>query len=100
MTAGLLTEAAGWGAAVLLLVGYLLLSTRRIGVGRGYQTINIVGSAGLAVNGVVHGAWPSATLNLAWLAVALVGLRPRHRESTPEVEVREVKVREVEVSER
>jgi hypothetical protein len=81
MTARLLTEATGWGAAVLLLVGYLLLSTRRIGVGRGYQTINIVGSAGLALNAVVHSAWPSAMLNLAWLAIALIGLRPKRRES-------------------
>jgi hypothetical protein len=71
---GMLAEVAGWGGAALLLLAYLLLSMGRIAAGRAFQAMNLLGSLGLAVNALVHGAWPSATLNVIWLAIALNGV--------------------------
>ena len=71
-------ELVGWAGASLLLAAYALLSLGRIPNSRRYQVFNLVGSAGLAVNGLVHQAWPSTVLNLVWVAIgglALVRLR-------------------------
>ena len=77
-------ELVGWAGALALLTGYALLSLGRIPQSRGYQVFNLAGSAGLAVNGLAHQAWPSAVLNLLWIGigvVALVRLRRRRSES-------------------
>ncbi|MEH1129686.1 CBU_0592 family membrane protein [Micromonospora sp. CPCC 206061] len=71
---GTLAEVAGWGGAALLLLAYLLLSMGRIAASRAFQAMNLLGSLGLAVNALVHGAWPSATLNAIWLVIALNGV--------------------------
>jgi hypothetical protein len=44
--------------------------------------MNLVGAAGFIVNGLWHGAIPSATLNIVWMLIAAVALvriaaRPR-----------------------
>ena len=72
---GLLVDTAGWVGAAALLLAYALVSTGRLG-GRstGFQVLNLVGSAGLLVNGMWHGAWPSAALNALWLVIGLVAL--------------------------
>ena len=74
-----LAETVGWAGAGGLVLAYALLSARRIAAGTGYQVLNLAGSAGLACNGVVHHAWPSATLNLIWLGIGLVALRTSTR---------------------
>ena len=79
----LLTEVAGWGGAGCLLLAYALLSAGRLGAGVTFQLLNLAGSAGLLVNGAAHGAWPSAALNLVWLAVGAVALRKAPREEPP-----------------
>jgi hypothetical protein len=71
----LLTEIAGWGGAGCLLLAYALLSAGRLAAGVRFQLLNLAGSAGLLLNGAAHGAWPSAALNLVWLAVGVVALR-------------------------
>jgi hypothetical protein len=73
--AGLLVDAAGWAGAGCLLLAYALLSAGRIPAGLRYQLLNLAGSVGLALNGVAHRAWPSAALNIVWLAVGLAALR-------------------------
>lgn len=65
-------EIAGWAGAALILLAYLLLSAGRLtGQSLHYQAMNVVGAAGFVVNGWWHGALPSATLNVLWLAIGL-----------------------------
>ena len=72
---GLVVDVVGWIGAVALLTAYALVSSGRVG-GRGpaFQALNLVGAVGLLVNGVWHGAWPSAALNTVWLVVGLAAL--------------------------
>jgi hypothetical protein len=68
-------EAVGWTGAVLILLAYALLSTGRIdGRSRSYQWLNLIGAAGFIVNSSWNGAWPSAILNVVWLAIGAVTL--------------------------
>jgi hypothetical protein len=36
--------------------------------------MNLLGAAGFVVNGLWHGAIPSATLNIVWMLIAAVAL--------------------------
>jgi hypothetical protein len=48
-----------------------------------FQWMNLAGAAGFVVNGWAHGALPSASLNVVWMAiaaVALLGIARRRRE--------------------
>ncbi len=71
----LLIEIDGWAAAGSLLLAYGLLSAKRINAGSTYQLLNLAGAVGLAVNAVTHAAWPSACLNVVWLAIGLGALQ-------------------------
>ena len=63
-------EVAGWAGALLILLGYLLISAGKLtGSSLLYQAMNIVGAAGFAINGWWHGAIPSAALNVLWLLI-------------------------------
>jgi hypothetical protein len=67
----LLVEVAGWAGACLILLAYLLVTTERLtGRSPAFQWMYMVGAAGFAVNGLWHGAIPSASLNFLWMAVA------------------------------
>jgi hypothetical protein len=71
-------DAIGWVCAAMVLVAYgLLTRDPATATGRRYVALNVAGSAGLAVNGVAHAAWPSAVLNALWLAFALIAVRQR-----------------------
>lgn len=79
-------EVAGWAGAALILLAYLLLSAGRLtGQSLPYQGMNVAGAAGFVINGWWHGALPSATLNVLWLAIGLFAsiriLRRRRREA-------------------
>lgn len=70
-----LVDVLGWIGAASLLSAYALVSSGRLsGRGLGFQVLNLVGAVGLLVNGVYHGAWPSAGLNTVWLVVGVVAL--------------------------
>ena len=74
-TVEFLVEAAGWTGAVLILFAYLLLSAGRLtGQSAWFQIMNVVGAAGFVVNGWYHGAMPSASLNVLWMAIGLTAL--------------------------
>ena len=47
---------------------------RMNGQSAAYQAMNVVGAAGFIVNGVWHGAMPSATLNVIWMLIGIVAL--------------------------
>ena len=76
-------EVAGWIGALLILLGYLAITTGRLtGDSAIYQWMNVAGAAGFVVNGWWHGAVPSAALNVIWLligGVALIRLRQKAR---------------------
>jgi hypothetical protein len=68
-------DAVGWIGAVLLLVAYVLVSTRRLeGQAATFHGLNLLGGAGLAANSAVNGAFPSVALNVIWMAVGIVAL--------------------------
>lgn len=68
-------EVIGWSAAVMMLSAYLLLTTGRLrSVSRTYQWLNVLAGAGFIVNSGWNGAYPSAALNLIWIAIGLYGL--------------------------
>ena len=72
---GLVVDVVGWIGAAALLSAYALVSNGRLdGRGLGFQALNLLGAFGLLVNGVYHGAWPSAGLNTVWLVVGVVAL--------------------------
>jgi hypothetical protein len=84
----LAVEVAGWGGAALLLLAYGLLATKRLSDGASYHAMNLVGAAGLGLNGAYHGALPSVALNVVWVAlgvVALLGARRLRRASSSHV---------------
>jgi hypothetical protein len=76
-------QAVGWVGAVLLLLGYWLVSTSRAGgEGAPFQLVNIAGSVLLGIAAVGGRVWSSAALNAVWVAigVAVLGRRAaRHQ---------------------
>ena len=69
----LAVEVAGWAGALLILLGYLLISAGKL-TGRSllYQAMNIIGAAGFAINGWWHRALPSTALNIVWLLIGVI----------------------------
>lgn len=81
---GILIEVVGWLGAGMLFFAYGLVSFGYIrSSGAIYQSLNLFGSACLAINTAWHGAWPSSALNVGWAAVAVGALvstaRAMHR---------------------
>ena len=78
-------EVAGWTGALLILLGYLAITTGKLtGDSALYQWINVAGATGFVVNGWWHGAIPSAALNIVWLLIGTVALiRLWRRERSP-----------------
>jgi hypothetical protein len=86
----LLVEVAGWAGAGALLLAYGLVSSGRWrGRSAGFQLLNLAGAAGLLVNGVWHGAWPSVGLNAVWLVIGVVALAGPRAPSLPDRSRRE-----------
>ena len=60
---------------MLILSAYLLLSMEKLtGQSRLYQAMNVAGAAGFVVNSWWHGAIPSASLNVIWMAIGAMAL--------------------------
>ena len=71
-------EVVGWVGAILILAAYALVSMRRVAPDSVvYQALNIVGAAGFVVNGMAHGAMPSAILNIVWIGIGFFALSRR-----------------------
>ena len=68
-------EIIGWTAAAMMLSAYMLLTSGRLSSSSGvYQWLNVLSAAGFIVNSGWNGAYPSAFLNLIWMAIGLYGL--------------------------
>jgi hypothetical protein len=79
-------EAVGWAGALLILLGYVLITTDKLtGRSLAYQAMNVLGAAGFAINGWWHRALPSAALNVVWLLIGVLAswrILKRRRSST------------------
>lgn len=74
----ILVEVIGWTAATMMLSAYLLLTSGRLSSRSGlYQWLNVLSGAGFIVNSGWNGAYPSAFLNLIWMAIGLYGVFKR-----------------------
>jgi len=72
-TIELAVELVGWAGALLILLGYLLITAGKLtGSSLLYQAMNIVGAAGFAINGWWHRALPSAALNIVWMLIGVI----------------------------
>jgi hypothetical protein len=71
----ILIEIVGWAAAAMMVSAYVLLTTGRLSsVCPTYQWLNVLAGAGFIVNSGWNGAYPSAFLNVVWIAIGLYGL--------------------------
>jgi uncharacterized membrane protein YoaK (UPF0700 family) len=65
----------GWVGAVLIVVGYALVATRRVSSHSiSFHVITLLGSAGLTIYALAIAAWPNVALNGFMLIVAGVGV--------------------------
>lgn len=71
-------DAIGWLGAVALLVGYAMVSLRKLeGHSVAFQSINIAGSVLLAANTIFYGSYPSTFVNLIWAGIAVFSIAMR-----------------------
>lgn len=72
-------EIVGWLAAALMLSAYLLLTGGRLTSRSNlYHWMNVLSGAGFVINSGWNGAYPSAFINVVWIAIALYGVLGRH----------------------
>lgn len=75
----LLIDALGWIGAFSLIAAYFCVSFRKIAADSMlYQLMNAFGSFLLIVNTMYYRAYPSAFVNIVWIAIA-ISARLRHR---------------------
>jgi hypothetical protein len=71
----------GWIGAVLLLLAYALVSSRRLaGDSVRFQLLNLSGGLLLAANSAYHGALPSVAVNAVWIVIGLAALLRARRQ--------------------
>lgn len=71
----LIITISGWIGMALILISYLLITTRQISPNtKTYQVINLVGAGGVVLDSVMNGAWPSAVFFIIWGCMAAVTL--------------------------
>lgn len=68
----------GWIGTVLFLVAYALVSAKKVEADSwSYQGMNLIAGILLTINTLYLQAYPSAGLNIAWLAIAVITLGRR-----------------------
>jgi uncharacterized membrane protein YcaP (DUF421 family) len=71
----LIITIGGWIGMALILISYLLITTKQISPSSFiYQIINFIGAAGIVLDSVINGAWPSAVFFVIWGCMALISL--------------------------
>ena len=75
----LLVDLLGWAGALLLLGAYGCVSFKKLRPDSiAYQIFNGLGSCCLVINTMFYRAYPSAFVNVVWIAIALTaGMRAR-----------------------
>ncbi|MBZ5719505.1 MAG: hypothetical protein LAO03_03905 [Acidobacteriia bacterium] len=81
-----IADLLGWAGALILLSAYGAVSFRRIRPESGlYQFCNGLGGIFLVVNTVYYHAYPSAFVNVVWIAIALAArARVKARSAYPQ----------------
>ena len=75
-------EFLGWVAAALMLSAYVLLTMNKLNShSRLYHWLNALSGAGFVVNSGWNGAYPSAFINVVWMAIGLYGVFCRSQRS-------------------
>jgi hypothetical protein len=75
-------EVIGWTGTIIVLLGFLLLQTRRLGPASwAYLGMNFFGGLLIGLNSYFNGALPSVALNFAWMVIAVYGIAKSFRES-------------------
>ena len=70
-----LIDLIGFAGAILVLAAFALSNTRSVRVTpRALAVMNLGAGAALALNGLVHHAWPSTVVNTVWFVIAVVAL--------------------------
>lgn len=64
----------GWIGMVLVLLAYLLLSSKKIKAGKTYQILNLLAAFFMAVGVFPKNAWFSFALQVIWGVIAIVAL--------------------------
>jgi hypothetical protein len=68
-------EIIGWAAAAMMLSAYVLLTAGKLSSRSAlYQWLNVLSGAGFIVNSGWNGAYPSAFINVMWMAIGLYGV--------------------------
>ncbi len=71
----LVLDAAGWLGGVFVVVGYVLVSIRRISAdSRLFQLLNIAGGVLLTGSALYRGALPNTVINVAWIVFGVYAL--------------------------
>lgn len=72
-------ETAGWIGAILVLSAYSLLTSRKLsGESRTYHGMNLLGAILVGINSIENSAYPSVTINIVWVIVAIYGISQRN----------------------
>ena len=71
-------DVGGWFGAILLLLAYFLVSTKRVGgASIRYQSLNVVGSILVGANAFYYTALPSFSVNVVWIMIGVAALTRR-----------------------
>jgi hypothetical protein len=70
----------GWVGTILYLVAYGMISAKKVeGDSWLYQGLNLIAGTLLIINTLYLRAYPSAGLNIAWVAIAILTLGQKTR---------------------
>ena len=67
-------DVIGWCGAALVLITYMLISTKRIKNGYLYHTLNLLAGLFLAIGLLPKNAWFSFSLQIILIIIAIIGL--------------------------
>jgi hypothetical protein len=71
----LVIDTVGWLGSVFVVIAYFSVSYDRFRISPFlYQLLNAAGSLCLIVNTIYYRAYPSASVNIIWLCIALIAL--------------------------
>jgi len=71
----IIIEIIGWIGVITYLIGYFLVSTKRLpGDSKEFQLLNLIGAIGIIINSGYHRVFPSVVVNVIWGFIALIML--------------------------
>jgi len=76
----IIIDIGGWIGAVMLLLAYFLVSSKRVGgTSTRYQSLNVVGSVLVGTNAFYYSALPSFGINVVWIGIGITALASRRK---------------------